>query len=126
MATARRETFEEAGLEVAITGFLGIWIDDYFDSAHPANPAIITLNNYYHAVVAPGSVATPNPDEVSAVDWFAPDDLPPAIAFPRHATLVLAAWRTAIAEGATVSPLLDRGDHGAHAPAQAREHEGHL
>jgi 8-oxo-dGTP diphosphatase len=32
--TARRETREETGLDVVITGFLGLWVDRYGDGDH--------------------------------------------------------------------------------------------
>ena len=104
MITAVRETREETGLEVEVTGFLGLWLDHYPDPSRPA--ADITLNAYYHATVG-AEVGTPDPAETAEIGWFAPDELPP-IAFPDHAVAVLAAWRKAVRDGRTATPLPDR------------------
>ncbi|MDQ1568251.1 MAG: hypothetical protein QOF96_3131, partial [Actinomycetota bacterium] len=48
----------------------------------------------------------PVPHETAEIGWFAPDDLPD-IAFD-HARAVLTAWREALSEGRTVTPLPDR------------------
>lgn len=103
-AAAVREVREETGLEVALTGFLGMWVDHYPDPAaeHPAT----TLNIYYHAVVA-GGAEHPDRAEVDGLGWFGADDLPAEVAFPDHATLVLRAWRRAVLAGQTVTPLPD-------------------
>lgn len=104
MATAAREAREETGLEVEVTGFLGMWLDHY---PVPGNPdADVTLNSYYHAV-AGAEVGTPDPEETSELGWFGPDELPD-VAFPDHAVKVLDAWRVAVREGRTVTPLPDR------------------
>jgi ADP-ribose pyrophosphatase YjhB (NUDIX family) len=103
MAAAVRETGEETGLAVEITGYLGMWLDRYPGPDDPDH--VVTLNAYYHAVVG-GSVGTPDPHETSALAWFGPDELP-EIAFD-HARLVLAAWRDAVRDGRTVTPLPDR------------------
>ena len=106
-ATAVREAREETGLEVEITGFLGMWLDRYPDPAGTDGQAV-TLNAYYHAVpVAGAPAAEPDPEEVVEVAWFAPDALPEPIAFPGHALEVLAAWKDAVNERRTVSPLPD-------------------
>ena len=99
---AARETREESGLEVEITGFLGLWLDHYPDPAEPGTPKV-TLNAYYHARV--GAEVGPPDDETIEVGWFEPDALPPEIAFPNHAEAVLAAWREAVKDGRTVTPL---------------------
>lgn len=102
---AIREAREEAGLEVEVTGFLGIWLDRYPDPSD--GEADVTLNAYYHGT-AGAEVGTPDPEETIELGWFAPDELPP-VAFPDHAEAVLAAWREAVKEGRTVTPLPDRG-----------------
>jgi 8-oxo-dGTP diphosphatase len=107
LETATRETREETGIEVQVTGFLGMWLDRYPDPAETAQP-VVTLNSYYHAVTRDGSPGRPDPEEVVELGWFAPEDLPEEIAFPHHATAVLAAWREAVARGETVSALPDR------------------
>ena len=98
---ARREAKEEVGLDVEITGFVGMWLDKYPDPAAPERP-VTTLNAYYHAVAAPGAEPSADQIEASEVGWFAPDDLPEEIAFPHHARMVLEAWRADVSAGRTV------------------------
>lgn len=106
--TAAREAREETGLEVEMTGFLGLWLDRYPDPADTEHP-VETLNAYYHARAEPGAqVATPDAAETAEIAWFEPDALPPEVAFPHHAEAVLAAWQEAVKEGRTVTPLPDR------------------
>lgn len=104
--TAAREAREETGLDVEVTGFLGLWLDRYPDPAEPDDP-MVTLNAYYHAR-AGAEVGHPDAAETSELAWFEPDALPEEIAFPHHAEAVLAAWREAVADGLTVTPLPDR------------------
>lgn len=104
MVTAAREGREETGFDVEITGFLGLWLDHYPDPSHPE--ADVTLNAYYHATVEAES-GTPDPEETSEIGWFTPEELPP-VAFPNHAEAVLAAWRAAVKDGRTMTPLPDR------------------
>ena len=106
IATARREAREETGLDVRITGFLGLWLDRYPDPSDEEHP-IVTLNAYYHAVVPGTAEAAADPSEASETGWFAPDGLPGRIAFPDHAVAVLAAWREAMRDGRTETPLPD-------------------
>ncbi len=105
--TAAREAREETGLEVEITGFLGMWLDRYPDPAGTAEQGV-TLNAYYHGVpVAGAAVSAADPAEAAEVAWFEPEDVPSPIAFPHHAEAVLAAWKDAVKEGRTVTPLPD-------------------
>jgi len=105
--TAVRETREETGLEVEITGFLGMWLDGYPDPGRTDEPAV-TLNVYYHAVPVAGSAAgEADPVEAAEIGWFPVDDVPSPIAFPHHAEAVLEAWRAAVKEGRTLTPLPD-------------------
>lgn len=105
ISAAVREAREETGLEVEVTGFLGLWLDRYPDPSDPE--AVVTLNAYYHASVG-AEVGAPDPDETAEIGWFAPEELPDGIAFPNHAGAVLAAWRQAVKDGRTVTPLPDR------------------
>ena len=105
--TAAREVFEETSLRVQVTGLLGIWLDNYGDVLERGQ-AEVTFNIYYHAVPLAGSVAAPDAVEIVEIGWFKPDALPSTIAFPNHIVPVLAAWRTAFANGQITSPLVDR------------------
>ena len=107
ISTARREAREETGLDVEITGFLGLWLDLYPDPVDADYP-VITLNAYYHAAARGSADAEVDPSEGSEIGWFAPDGLPERIAFPNHALDVLTAWREAVRDGRTVTPLPDR------------------
>ena len=69
--TARREVLEEVGLEVRVTGFLGMWIDTYGD----ADPPEITLNIYFLAETDHPELARTSA-EVEEVGWFRPGDVP--------------------------------------------------
>ena len=106
ITTATREAREETGLDVEVTGFLGLWLDRYPNPADRDHPAV-TLNAYYHAV-ARAEVGRPDASETTELGWFPPDGLPEEIAFPDHATAVLAAWRQAVNDERTVTPLPDR------------------
>jgi ADP-ribose pyrophosphatase YjhB (NUDIX family) len=110
--TAEREVLEETGLEVRITGLLGMWMDQYGTSDDEASRKT-TLNIYFHAVPIEQPRLKPCPDEVLLASWFRPHELPGNIAFPGHIAPVLSAWRTAFLAGETVSVLPDR-------PASAR------
>ena len=110
ITTAAREAREETGFEVEVTGFLGLWLDRYPDPSDTEHPKT-TLNAYYHAT-AGAEVGPPDDHETAELGWFAPDALPAEIAFPHHAEAVLAAWRDAVREGRTVTPLPDRPGSG--------------
>jgi 8-oxo-dGTP diphosphatase len=79
--TALREVREETGLEVELTGLLGLWLDAYEGS--------VTLNVYYLA--RPLGRRLQVGDDADGAAWFAPAALPARIAFEngRHALL---AW----------------------------------
>jgi 8-oxo-dGTP diphosphatase len=103
MDCAVREAREETGIAVEVTGWLGMWLDHYPGPDDPAH--VVTLNAYYHAV-AGAVLGEPDAHETAEIGWFAADDVPD-VAFP-HARLVIAAWRDAVREGRTLTPLPDR------------------
>ena len=88
-----------------VTGFLGMWLDHYPDPSDPDDESPSTPTTTPPPTGA--EVGDPDPAETSEVRWFAPDELPP-VAFPAHANAVLAAWRDALKDGRTVTPLPDR------------------
>jgi ADP-ribose pyrophosphatase YjhB (NUDIX family) len=104
--TAEREVLEETGLIVRVTGFLGMWMDEYGTGVGRLPKT--TLNIYYHAIPVEGIGIERDPAEVAAVRWFSADELPADLAFPRHIAPVLASWRASFLAGHTVTPLLDR------------------
>jgi 8-oxo-dGTP diphosphatase len=93
---AVREVKEETGLTVRTTGILGMWIDTYA----PSGPATdkVTLNIYFHATHSGATEARLDPNEVAEIGWFAPGELPSALAFPGHIPEVLRAWKLAADE----------------------------
>ena len=90
-AAAAREVREETGLTIRVGGFLGMWIDRY--AASGPNADKVTLNIYFHAVADGQGEARTDPNEVAEIGWFAPDELPTDVAFPKHVPEVLRAWR---------------------------------
>ena len=90
---AIRETWEETGLQIELTGLLGLWLDEYAGN--------MTLNVYYLARpltrrLRPGS-------DADAAAWFAPDALPARIAF-HNGRQALETWA-----GNDATPLHLRG-----------------
>ena len=107
MLTAEREVEEESGVRIRVTGILGVWLDEYHEHEAREQPKL-TLNVYYHAI--PDGPANHRRDdgETLAARWFRLDDLPEDLAFPGHSKALLEAWRQAVANEDTVSPLRDR------------------
>lgn len=81
--TTIREVREETGLEIELTGLLGLWLDEYVKD--------LTLNIYYLARPLTRRLQVGSDADGGA--WFAPDALPRRIAFVNGA-LALAAWAT--------------------------------
>lgn len=90
-SAAVREVREETGLDVRLTGLLGMWMDTYESAAEA------TLNIYYHAQPVGAAEVRIDPHEVAEVGWFLPDTLPDNIAFQGHVPAVLRAWQSAFA-----------------------------
>jgi 8-oxo-dGTP diphosphatase len=80
-ATAIREIREETGLEIELTGLLGIWLDEY--------AGLDTLNIYYLA--RPMTQKLCLGSEADGAAWFAPEALPQRIAFV-NGMAALEAW----------------------------------
>jgi ADP-ribose pyrophosphatase YjhB (NUDIX family) len=84
---AAREVREETGLEVQLLELLSVEMDTYAGRDY-------TLNLYYLAEPV-GGVEAPA-DDLAELRWFAPDEIPAALAFP-HSARVLATWRARFA-----------------------------
>ena len=70
---AKRELLEETGLHIEVVDLLDVEVDKYGDDG------IYTLNFQY---VAKSVGGTPEPQsDVSAIEWFAPADIPENVAF---------------------------------------------
>jgi ADP-ribose pyrophosphatase YjhB (NUDIX family) len=104
--TVERETREETGYEIEVTGYLGTWVDVYADD--PAEPDSEIINvAYYTAVPLEAEVGPVDPHEVSDVAWFGWDDVPPELAPPGTLHDVLDVARAATLAGLR-TPLADR------------------
>jgi ADP-ribose pyrophosphatase YjhB (NUDIX family) len=90
--TVEREVLEETGLRIDVTGYIGVWVDDYADEhAVPGNDVINVA--YYLAEPVGGDEKAFDPAEVSELAWFAWDELPTDLAPPGTLAEVLAAAR---------------------------------
>lgn len=87
--TAIREVREETGLEIELTGLLGLWLDDYVPDDPPGGEGRATLNIYYLARPLAGSPRAG--DDADGLAWFAPRALPRRIAFV-NGRQALTAW----------------------------------
>lgn len=96
---ACREALEETGLEVALVGLLGIYLD-WFDGAGDPRRAHGSLSMAYRARPVGGALR--ETAESTEAAWFAADALPPdeAIAYPNHRR-TLADWRELVKSTST-------------------------
>ncbi len=70
---ARRETLEEVGLAIELTGLLGLY-------SYPAAPVVVVV---YLAAVPEGAIPRPETSEVLEAAYFGPAEIPwAALAFP--------------------------------------------
>jgi 8-oxo-dGTP diphosphatase len=94
MATVEREVLEETGFRVTVTGYIGVWVDDYADEP---GPDVDVINvGYYLATPVGGEPTDFDRSEVRELRWFAWDDFPSALAPPGTLEAVLAAARSGI------------------------------
>lgn len=73
--TAKREMKEELGVDVELTGFIGIYTDQYPDQGDMEH----TLNIIYSGKIIQGELHPA--DDVDACQWFSLEQLPVNIAF---------------------------------------------
>ena len=108
--TAERETFEEVGLEVRVTGYLGHWVDEYLPGRGGGIEPQYCAVTYYHAVPRHGVSELRNqPGEVLEAAWFLPDEIPAELAPPETGVRIYGAWLDALREGRLTTPLPDAG-----------------
>jgi len=84
-----RELYEETGLVVTVEAFVGVYMDVYGDGASGSGDSL--LNFYYVCRTLHGSAQAA--DDVTALEWFAPDSLPEQIAFPDSSKKAVADWQ---------------------------------
>lgn len=87
---AIREVQEELGIDVKLSGLLGMWMDTYGTAEY----ADAILNIYF---LAHWDQATPpkvrlDPSEASEWQWFGAEEVPKDIGFPNHQPAVVATW----------------------------------
>jgi 8-oxo-dGTP diphosphatase len=100
--TVEREVLEETGLQVLVTSYLGVWVDDYADEPGRTENEVINVA-YYGAEPVGGTERDFDPAEVSELGWFAWDELPDDLAPPGTLAAVLT-----IARDRNPTPILDR------------------
>ena len=105
--TAVRETREEAGLRVRITGYLGHWVSEYLPGDEEGVEPQYAAVSYYHAVPVDAVEPAADLHEISEARWFGIDEIPPGLAPPETFPVVLAAWREAARAGRLAAPLPD-------------------
>jgi ADP-ribose pyrophosphatase YjhB (NUDIX family) len=106
VAAAERETLEEAGVRARVTGFLGIWLDQYTDD--PADEEADTISvAYYLAEGLDAGGAGFDRAETEEVGWFALDRLPEPLAPPGTLDEIVAAAAPLIARGELATALPD-------------------
>lgn len=93
---AVREVREETGLVVQTSSILGMWIDSYGPDGPDADK--VTLSIYFQATPRGRVETRADPNEVAEIRWFAPGELPSAVAFPGHVPAVLRAWQLTVGE----------------------------
>jgi 8-oxo-dGTP diphosphatase len=95
-SAAVREAYEEAGVRIELTGYLGQWVDLYRPGTDDGDDPAYCCVSYFHARV----VGSPEPRvdgvESDEVGWFAPDELPRPLAPPGNGERIYAAWRTSV------------------------------
>jgi len=74
-AAALRETREETGLEVELTGLVDAIGGPQFRITYPNGDQVSCVSMVYTARIVGTDVITPDGDEVDAAQWFARDEL---------------------------------------------------
>lgn len=86
-AGALREAKEEAGVDVQVEKFIGIFMDTYGDTGYS------TLNICYTAKIIGGKLKAG--DDIDELKWFSASELPAEIAYDNGKEM-LSAWRATL------------------------------
>lgn len=111
ITTAERETLEETGVTVEVTGYLGTWLSYYAEddaSGNGRDDDIVIAVAYYHAEPVSEKSSAFDRAEVADAAWFSWGDIPEELAPPTTFQAILDAWRKACGANATVTSLPDR------------------
>ncbi len=84
---AQRELREETGLDVRLTGLVGIFMDTYGETGEA------TLNVFYTGEVVEGREMAGS--DITAMHWFEPDAMPADIAFACNRQAI-EAWKAGL------------------------------
>lgn len=114
ISAAERETLEETGLSVRVSGFVGIWLAPYDDPTTDELPKE-TMDIFYEAALVGGEGAHSDPGEVEELRWFSSDELPSDIAFPEAQLPALEIWKRRVS-GRSAPSLPDRPGSAARTP----------
>ena len=71
---AKRETLEEAGIDVELTELVGVFGGDGYEVTYPNGDKTSYVTVVYRATIVSGS-PQPDQDETTEVGWFSPADL---------------------------------------------------
>ena len=74
--TARREIWEETGLEVEPEGLIGVYTD-YYDEYPGGDKAQAIL--FFFALKVVGGTLSEGDSEILELKWFAPEHIPPLV-----------------------------------------------
>lgn len=91
-SAAIREAFEEAGVQIELTGYLGQWVDLYTPGSEDGEDPSYCCVTYFHARLV-GSTELRIDAESDDIGWFAAEALPQPLAPPGgHSDGIYAAW----------------------------------
>lgn len=105
--TAERETLEETGVRIRVTGALGIWLARYADDQTDREADEISVA-YYLAEAVDERARAADRTETAEVGWFPLDAAPEPLAPPEVLPGILSEARVAVAAGRAATPLSDR------------------
>jgi 8-oxo-dGTP pyrophosphatase MutT (NUDIX family) len=71
---ARRETVEETGVEVSLSGIRGVIGGPRFEHTYPNGDRVAFVSTVFDARIVSGT-PVPDDDEVSEIAWFEPAEL---------------------------------------------------
>lgn len=105
---AVREVKEELGIEIELSGLLGMWMDYYGMSTDPDAEHLESILIFYYVAHwdqdEPPEIVL-DLGEASRAEWFGAGELPDKIGFPDHIPAVLAGWESVFRGEQELTPL---------------------